>query len=705
MKLILLTILLLFDCCLGRTSSFSLLKYILSSNKNELKKVRSESELNGDDTVLDFIGLVQRHGYPAEEHKVTTDDGYILTMHRIPNSPLSDINKKKDVVFVQHGMTASSDSWVLLEPKKNLPFLLADTGYDVWLGNFRGNTYCRSHVNLTTNDRKFWEFSYHDIGLHDTPQYIDYVLNYTESKKLFYIGHSMGTSVSYVMLSMKPSYNDKMRLVISLAPVSYFKHKFPPGIERIIKDVPKIKRILEAEGIYDILSQSKMMKLLGAKLCNEKSIFHSICASVLYLVSGRDTMQTNTSLIPYFLNYIPAGVSTQSLFHYYQNYLTGNFEAYDYGYEGNLIHYKKVNPPVYDIKKIIAPLALFYGINDVLTNDKDAIELSKKLSNVVTCEAVPYECFSHLDFVIANDVKALLYDRLLDLMKQFIELAKQNGYFAEEHTVVTEDGYTILFHRIPYSPVSNITYKIRPIILMQPGAFASSDYWILYGSKRSLPCSLADAGFDVWLGNARGNVYGQTHVKFSSKDKEFMQFSYHEIAIYDVPAIIDYILNYTKSEKLYFIGHSMGTTLSYVLLSMKPDYNEKIRLVISLAPTAYWKKEIMSPLLKFIITYSSIPKFQSYDYGYEYNMKLYKQKVPLEYDLTRISAPVALIYGKNDILVPNKFLVELYKKLPNIHLFEVVPYDHFNHIDFITARNVKELLNDRIIDLLKHYLQ
>nr|XP_050855587.1 lipase 3-like [Vespula vulgaris] len=419
MKLILLTMLLLFDRYLGRTSSFSLLKYILSSNGNELKKVRSESELNGDDTVLDFIGLVQRHGYPAEEHNVITDDGYILTIHRIPNSPLSDKNEKKRVVFMQHGMTASSDSWVLLEPKKDLPILLADNGYDVWLGNFRGNTYCRSHVNLTTDNPKFWEFSYHDIGLHDTPQYIDYVLNYTGSKKLFYIGHSMGTSVSYVMLSMKPSYNDKMRLVISLAPVSYFKHKFPPILQRIMKDVPKLKRILEKEGIYDILPQSKMIKLLGTKLCNDKSIFQSICASIFYLVSGRDTAQTNASLLPYLMSYVPAGVSTQSLFHYYQNYLTGNFEAYDYGYEGNLIHYEKAKPPIYDVKKIVAPLALFYGINDVLTNEEDATELSKRLPNLVTCEAVPYECFSHFDFVVANDVKTLLYDRLLNLMKEF----------------------------------------------------------------------------------------------------------------------------------------------------------------------------------------------------------------------------------------------------------------------------------------------
>lgn len=51
-----------------------------------------------------------------------------------------------------------------------------------------------------------------------------------------------------------------------------------------------------------------------------------------------------------------------------------------------------------------------------------------------------------------------------------------------------------------------------------------------------------------------------------------------------------------------------------------------------------------------------LENFQNYDYGYEYNMKLYKQRVPLEYDLTKISAPVALIYGKKDILVSDKVI-------------------------------------------------
>ena len=38
-------------------------------------------------------------------------------------------------------------------------YMLADLGYDVWLGNARGNTYSRSHVNMTADDPDFWKFT------------------------------------------------------------------------------------------------------------------------------------------------------------------------------------------------------------------------------------------------------------------------------------------------------------------------------------------------------------------------------------------------------------------------------------------------------------------------------------------------------------------------------------------------------------------
>lgn len=70
------------------------------------------------------IGLVEQYGYPAEEHNVTTEDGYNLKIHRIPGSPLLNNKKNKKVVFLQHGIFASSDSWVLFGPGKDLGMCL-----------------------------------------------------------------------------------------------------------------------------------------------------------------------------------------------------------------------------------------------------------------------------------------------------------------------------------------------------------------------------------------------------------------------------------------------------------------------------------------------------------------------------------------------------------------------------------------------------
>ncbi|CAF0943055.1 unnamed protein product [Rotaria sordida] len=43
---------------------------------------------------------------------------------------------------------------------QSLAFILADVGYDVWLGNIRGNRYSRAHVKYNPNhDEAFWDFS------------------------------------------------------------------------------------------------------------------------------------------------------------------------------------------------------------------------------------------------------------------------------------------------------------------------------------------------------------------------------------------------------------------------------------------------------------------------------------------------------------------------------------------------------------------
>ena len=52
---------------------------------------------------------------------------------------------------------------------------MANEGYDVWLGNNRGNEFSKNHVNLTTKDAAFWEFSFDEMGLYDIPASVNYI--------------------------------------------------------------------------------------------------------------------------------------------------------------------------------------------------------------------------------------------------------------------------------------------------------------------------------------------------------------------------------------------------------------------------------------------------------------------------------------------------------------------------------------------------
>ena len=103
--------------------------------------------------------MIKYFGYPAEEHHVITKDGYILSLQRIPRGR-KGVPPNGGVVFLQHGLVSSSADYVMNLPENSLGFILADLGYDVWLGNSRGNTYSNKHVNMSINDPKFWSFRF-----------------------------------------------------------------------------------------------------------------------------------------------------------------------------------------------------------------------------------------------------------------------------------------------------------------------------------------------------------------------------------------------------------------------------------------------------------------------------------------------------------------------------------------------------------------
>lgn len=127
-------------------------------------------------------------------------------------------------VLLFKGLECSAADFVIGDTGASLAYLLADNGYDVWLGNGRGNIFSKAHETLNTTSYDFWNFSFHEIGVYDVPAMIDYALNMNNATKLTYIGYSQGTTVFLILLSMKPDYNSKISIAYLMAPAVYFRY-------------------------------------------------------------------------------------------------------------------------------------------------------------------------------------------------------------------------------------------------------------------------------------------------------------------------------------------------------------------------------------------------------------------------------------------------------------------------------------------------
>ena len=58
------------------------------------------------------------------------------------------------------------------------------------------------------------------------------------------------------------------------------------------------------------------------------------------------------------------------------------------------------------------------------------------------------------------------------------------------------------------------------------------------------------------------------------------------MAKYDLPAMVDFILNTTGHKQISYVGHSQGTTIAFAGLSINKDLQSKINLFVGLGPVA-----------------------------------------------------------------------------------------------------------------------
>ncbi|XP_065299857.2 gastric triacylglycerol lipase-like isoform X3 [Dermacentor albipictus] len=356
-------------------------------------------------------------GYNVEVHKVTTADGYILEVDRIlPNSKDNRTEQRTPMLLV-HGLLGNAVSWVANLPSQSPGFLLADDGFDVWLLNERGVPQSNYHVNLTTNDPKFWKWSFEEVGTFDIPATIDYILNVTGFSKVGLLTTSQGTTSSLVLLSMLPEYNDKVNIFVGYASVGNLTY-FTSPVRLLIPFAEEVKGVNDFITRGGFLVTNPVQQATLATTCD--SVIREICYAPLAILFGKNPKQHNSTRVPVYVANLPVGSSSQNLLHYAQVYRAKNLVRFDYGKEENMAKYGQADPPPYPLEKIRVPFAIYQGLGDIFADPQDVDDLAERLQDVLVLKQVmPDPQFGHLDFIFGYNATDFLHRHMINLVSNY----------------------------------------------------------------------------------------------------------------------------------------------------------------------------------------------------------------------------------------------------------------------------------------------
>jgi len=221
------------------------------------------------------------------------------------------------------------------------------------------------------------------------------------------------------MCSQRPGYCDKIITMQAMAPIAFMEYVKSPLIRALAPLTGTAEIIAKLLGMHEFLPNNDIMKLAGEYLCRDESITQILCTNVMFLVTGYNSEQLNTTMLPAILGHVPAGTSTKQYIHYGQLVNSGRFRMYDYGFFKNMAKYGSFKPPSYDLTKVTAPVALHYSMNDWLADPKDVEKLEIQVPNIIKNYLVPQPKFNHLDFVIAIDSRKLVHNGVLASMKEY----------------------------------------------------------------------------------------------------------------------------------------------------------------------------------------------------------------------------------------------------------------------------------------------
>merc|ERR1712212_1295814 len=353
-------------------SSLGLCDTFLTTNTSILQKRQKYSPKGVDCEIANLatIDIIRCHGYPAEKYEVITDNGY-----------------------------------------------------DVWMGNFRGNTYSRKHTSLNPNHKNYWDFTIDELARYDLPAMLSAVLEETTEGDLMFVGHGLGSTAAMAMPFYRPDLSDKIRLANFMAPMAYISNmRSPIGLLAHEEGILQFFDTYFGDG--ELFTSNFIIDCLATLFCNNPATV-DLCSELIFIIAGADSNQLNDTLIDAFMHHSPAGTSSKTLLHVLQLVKSGGFHGFDWGSKiANNNHHGLGHGdiPTYNLNDVEYPVAVYFGDNDLLADITDVEKTYFELPFIINSpdigiHEVDYKNWTHMDFVWGMDAKDYVYQDLIQNLK------------------------------------------------------------------------------------------------------------------------------------------------------------------------------------------------------------------------------------------------------------------------------------------------
>nr|CAD7606560.1 unnamed protein product [Timema genevievae] len=548
---------------------------------------------------------------------------------------------------------------------------------------------------------------------------IDHVRSQTGQDKIFYIGHSMGTTGFYVMGSMRPEYNDKIRAMFSLAPIAYMSHMTSPLLQLISQYITELQT-----------GQDKIFY-----------IGHSMGTTGFYVMGSmrpeyNDKIRAMFSLAPIaYMSHM-----TSPLLQLISQYIT---ELQDHPISKVELASSSV-PQLGIPHPVLAQVASGHSVfisNSVKRKDSESLlEPPAKLirrENIRRDDVnrvrrnLTYSKRKHLPPLpkCAADVHEAIDSVQIKTDREEVNPHSRGGrvenHLGKTTPVHPTETRTSIF---PSSAVELNTTSVLANYATEADGSASSvvsskDVRLLMGFDfwyASYPCSLETVGktdldaeetpvchlhgSDMRLHRrSKSEIQEWRNPKeISSKEKKMLEkilrgligineFSPNSEFLAEAGQLTcsDQAPTQSVCGNVVFLftgfdSQQLNETMLPVILGHTPAGSSTRQII-------HYGQEVKSGY------------FRQYDHGSVENLFKYGSLEPPDYDLSKVTAPVALHYSNNDWLASITDVDALYSELPNVIGMFLVPLDQFNHLDYMWAIDAKTLLYDTVISMMNQY--